>query len=158
MLKINNNMHEYIKKLSLKTNKKYFDILYKLCPEFIEVDECILIKKEDFEIKLDINKILSVYFDRTDFEASYNEFRLEDYYEGLCNNSYESVEMSIEFLKVISNRLKDKFPYYNFHIVLSYDGNYSTMRFYKLRESEETWIDLDNLDEYADEAIIVCII
>ena len=81
--------------------------------------EMLFIKKEDFEIKLDINKILSVYFDRTDFEASYNEFRLEDYYEGLCNNSYESVEMSIEFLKVISNRLKDKFPYYNFHIVRS---------------------------------------
>lgn len=59
-----------------------------LCPEFIEVDECILVKREEYEIKLDINRILSVYFDRTGFEASYNEFRLEDYYEGFFNNSY----------------------------------------------------------------------
>lgn len=47
---------------------------------------------------------------------------------------------------------------FKFHIVLSYDKKDCTLRFYKLRDDESPWFDIENLNDYKQEAILVEII
>lgn len=47
------------------------------------------------------------------------------------------------------------YPNDKFCIVFSSDKEYVTLRFYKIREDEKSWLDEKDLDRYVDEAIMV---
>lgn len=158
MIKYNRNMEE--KLISIETTyQDASDKMIRLWPEFLEVKGFVLLKKNNdaFE-KLDEEKILSIYYDRTDFEASYNEFRIEDYFDSYIGNPMEGLILAVKLSEIWEYKLKRDFPNYKFHIIIGFDDNYTTIRFHKLREEEGSWIALDNLDEYKGKSIAVRIV
>ncbi|MGK9431249.1 hypothetical protein ACSSTO_15500 [Bacillus atrophaeus] len=52
------------------------------------------------------------------------------------------------------NHLNEKFPEHKFVVVLSIDEGFATLRFYKYREEESSWLKEDS-EEYGNEAILI---
>ena len=161
MLVFNKKMNKILKELNDAHYIKYTDLsqLVSLTkPDFVEIKGCILKQKEERLDSLNMDNILRVYFDRTSYEASYNEVRINDYIEHKSNMAFEGISIALELIEIWGKQLKTNFPNYKFHIIISNDDVYTTIRFYKLRESEVSWIILDNLEVYKEEAILVNIV
>lgn len=161
MLKYNKNMINCLKSI-VTFHQNFLDKIMRLWPGFIEIKGFVLLRKYDETREqleeIDVDKALSVYYDRTGFEASYNEFRIEDYFDRSIDNPLEGIAIAIKLSEIWELKLKKDFPHYMFHIIIGFDGEYTTIRFHKLRDEESTWIDLDDLDSYKKEAIAVRII
>ncbi|NRT61815.1 hypothetical protein B0P06_004282 [Clostridium saccharoperbutylacetonicum] len=93
-----------------------------------------------------------MFGDRTGYEASCNEIIINYYIDDLDDN------IIIQTGKIIMDswkeKLKEKYPKYQFSIILSFNKGYCTIRFHKIREDEDRWLESD-LDKYENEAIIV---
>ncbi|OPX41867.1 hypothetical protein CLHUN_42580 [Ruminiclostridium hungatei] len=132
------------------------NILNKFNPKFIEWDGCILLKLgynlDDLPEKFQVNNI---FCDRTQLEATYNHIHLSDVLPELEENPKYSLRIAIEIMKIWEHKLKTEFPKEKFHIVISHDEFGSVVRFYKIRPLDIPWVDIDNIDKYKEEAILV---
>ncbi|NFH70231.1 hypothetical protein FC960_13115 [Clostridium botulinum] len=70
-----------------------------------------------------MKKILLAYYDRTEFEASYNEFRIEDYFDWCVGKPMEGLALAIKLSEIWEYKLKSEFLSYKFHIIMGFDGN-----------------------------------
>ncbi|GAB6087304.1 hypothetical protein [Alkaliphilus crotonatoxidans] len=158
MLKCNKNMMDCLNRVEL-FHQDFLDKIMRIWPEFFEIKGFVLLKKyKDTIEELDEEKILSVYYDKIGFEASYNEFRIEDYFDWCIGKPLEGLVMAVKLSEIWECKLKRDFPNYKFHIIIGFDGEYTTIRFYKLRDEEDSWIALDDLEEYKENAIAVRIV
>ncbi|WP_252230301.1 MULTISPECIES: hypothetical protein [unclassified Clostridium] len=66
--------------------------------------------------------------------------------------------MAVKLSEIWEYKLKSEFPSYKFHIIIGFDGDFTTIRFHKLRDEESSWIAVDNLDEFKGQSIAVRII
>ena len=156
MLRYNKKMENSLK--CFETSHDFLDKIIMIWPEFVEMEGFVLLKKDKDTEELNVEKILSLYRNRTGFEASYNEFRIEDYFDWCIGKPLEGLEMAVKLSEIWECKLKRDFPYYKFHIIISYDENFTTIRFYKSREEECNWVAIDNLDAYKEECIAVRIV
>lgn len=123
-------------------------------PLFYESNGFFLIKKNAKDKKeINTEKIIRLYKDRTGYEASVNECRIEDYFE--CEKEDE-LKIAMQLAEIWEEELKLQFPAHIFHIIIANDEYSTVMRFYMYREEEAIWIDLDNIDSY-DDAIAVIV-
>ena len=123
-------------------------------PLFYENNGFFMIKKDSKEIKeVNTEKILKLYKDRTGYEASVNECRIEDYFD--CEKD-DGLKIAMQLAEIWEEELDRQFPDRIFYIIISSDEYSTTMRFYLYREDETIWIDPDNIDSY-EEAIAVMI-
>jgi len=158
MIKYNKNMIDSLKSLETSQGKS-LDKIMLIWPEFYEVKGFVLLKKnKDIDKELDADKILSLYHDRTGFEASYNEFRIEDYFEWCIGKPIDGLAMAIKLSEIWGLKLKKEFPDYKFYIIMSYDGSFTTIRFHKYRDDEDSWISINELDDYKEESIALRVI
>lgn len=130
-----------------------------LFPDFVSADGCVLLHL--FELpNLDNNRFISneQIPDRTQLEAFVNHIHLSDIFEECADFPEDSLRFGLEIVEAWAGRLKVLFPQDHFHLVLSYDEFGSVVRFYKLRDDEEPWMDVERLDGYSDEGILVRII
>lgn len=158
MIKYNRNMIDSLK--SLKTSHENFlDKIMMIWPEFCEIKGFVLLKKDkDIYEDLDVDRILSFYHDRTGFEASYNELRIEDYFDWCIGKPIEGLAMAVKLSEIWGCKLKKDFPNYKFCIIIGYDDSFTTIRFHKFRDDEYSWISIDDLDDYKEESIALRII
>ena len=98
---------------------------------------------------------ISKYFDLTDAECSVNhlhmDWNVEEPSETKC------LREALAFVKKLTKLLQASYPDTNFRIILGVELRYlcySTVRFHKLREAEATWLDIENIDNCKDEAIL----
>ncbi len=136
----------------IKVNPKdLFNILFPKCKE---VFECIIIDQNDeiFEEKINFPRIISMYGDRTGYEASCNEIRINDYVES--TNISNLLQMGKIAMESWENKLKMDYPEHKFSIILSVNDENVTLRFHKRRDNEKPWLKED-LEGYKDEAIIL---
>lgn len=148
MIKYNKNMRICLDSIQ-KSNKDFEDKVMRIWPEFIEIEGFILLKKDDnISKKFNKKKILSAYYDETAFEASYNEFRIEDYFDWCIKDAEQGLILGNKLSEIWEFKLKKCFPNYKFHIIIEFDGKFTTIRFYRLRKNEDSWISLNDLDEY----------
>ncbi|MCE5286597.1 MAG: hypothetical protein LLG02_12220 [Pelosinus sp.] len=158
MLKCNKNMLESLTNIET-SHQEFLNKLVRIWPEFLEIKGFVILKKYNNTIEeLDEDKILSVYYDKTGFEASYNEFRIEDYFDWSIGKPMEGLALAVKLSEIWECKLKREFPSYKFHIIVGFDGNYTTIRFHKLRDEEGSWIALEDLDEYKGNSIAVRIV
>ncbi|WP_252244565.1 MULTISPECIES: hypothetical protein [unclassified Clostridium] len=158
MIKYNKNMMECLRSIEI-SHKDFLDKIMRIWPEFLEIKGFVLLKKcNDTVKKLDEKRVLSVYYDRTGFEASYNEFRIEDYFDWCIGKPTEALALAVKLSEIWEYKLKSEFPSYKFHIIIGFDGDFTTIRFHKLRDEESSWIAVDNLDEFKGQSIAVRII
>lgn len=160
MLRMNKRMDNLIEKISdcectdavISIEK----ICRLLCPDFKEIDGTILLSLQEYEIpeRIDISKIKQVYGDITGYEFSCNEIRINDYIDYREDQSICILRFALQLQKSWALKIKSEYPEYNFSFILSYDNEYVTLRFHKIRIEEEHYLSLD-LNSYTDEAILV---
>ena len=125
-------------------------------PEFIEWDECVLLS-----ICNNVNELPqkfvpnSIIIDRTQYEATNNHIHIVDFIPELENYPIETLLLSLKLLEVWGMKLKSRFPMDKFHLVISYDEFGSVIRFYKVRSNETPWLEIEKLDDFKEEAILV---
>lgn len=158
LIRTNKNMIDLLEKAKIKKEgviKINTDNLSKIMsPNFKEVHDCIIIDMNN-EIKvenLNFKRILSMFRDRTGYEASCNEIRVNDYID--YSDEIAVLQLAEIIMDTWKYKLKTEYPQYRFCIILSFTEGYVTMRFHVIRENEISWLKAD-LDEYKDEAIMV---
>lgn len=157
MIKTNKKMRNLIDKAN--ETKEYIristdNISKVLNPNFVEVHNCIIIDIND-EIKaenIDFERILLMFQDRTGYEASCNEIRINDYID--CTDEMGVLKTAEVVMKVWEKNLVAEYPQYRFCIILSFSEGYATLRFHMIRENEKSWLKSD-LETYKDEALMI---
>ncbi|MBX4149147.1 hypothetical protein [Paenibacillus lautus] len=124
-------------------------------PDFVEVEGCILIKKytED-NIKINIEHIIHQFGDRTGFEASESHVHMIDISKTFKKHPLEGLRFAKKLLEIWSFKLKIDFPDYEFILILTYHDDDTILRLHRLRESEETWININDIEDF-EEGIII---
>lgn len=109
------------------------------------VYDCIVIDDNDEIIVDDIifDKILKIHGDRTVYEASVNELRVNDYINGDKYDFNNILALGFTILDSWENRLKKEYPDRQFCLIIgSIDGNV-TLRFHQVSENESKWLSED---------------
>lgn len=125
-----------------------------MLPRFKEVYDCIIIdmNNEIKEENINFKRILSMFGDRTGYEVSCNEIRINDYID--YSDEFAVIQLAEIIMDTWKYKLKSEFPKYRFCIILSFSEGYATLRCHAVRENEGSWLKGD-IDEYKDSAIIV---
>lgn len=126
-------------------------------PPFKEVCDCILITNVDAkQIEKNFTNILNVYMDKTGYEASNTETRINDFFANKL-----SVTEGLKIAMLVVNTWKLKIKSLNSSIpicfILSVNDGIVELRCHKVRKSEGLWIDTD-LSNYKDCAIAYTIV
>lgn len=164
MMKFNTEMKNILERINSNRKTKGVTIDLNTCkqflsPDFLELEGCVLLNIFSIQVpkKINIEAILNVYGDRTGYEASRNELRVNDYLEIPKNKEYYLVEVALQLLEVWGLKLKAKFPESKFCFIVSYNEGYVTIRFHKIRQNEMNWL-ADDLEEYEEEGILTKVI
>lgn len=126
-----------------------------LKPTFKCIHGCVVIDNEDRlnEDKVNIQRLISNYGDRTGFEASCNEVRINDYIDGGNLNDSDLVYLGtliiIKWKEILSKTFMDD----EFSFLMALSDGYLTLRFHKNRSDEEGWLNND-LEKY-EEAVAI---
>lgn len=125
-----------------------------MLPNFKEVYDCIIIdmNNEIKEENINFKRILSMFGDKTGYEASCNEIRINDYIDN--SDEFAIIKLAKIIMESWKYQLIAKYPKNKFCIILSFCEGYTTLRCHVIRKNESSWLKGD-LDEYSDEAIIV---
>ena len=155
----NQNMKALLKDVNIKKQNIIKIDLNKLekiiNPKIIEVNDCIILDLNNTIIEKNINFdfILKTFGDKVGYESSCNEIRINDY---IISGSFNSiVKLSFKIIEILKDRLTSKYPNDKFCIIFSSDNKYVTLRFYKIRKYEKTWLNEKDLDKYKQEAIMI---
>ncbi len=158
MIKTNKNMKKLLEKVKIEKEQLIEinpDKLSKIMiPNFKEVYNCVIIdmNNEVKEENINFERILSMFGDRTGYEASCNEIRINDYID--YSDEFAVIQLAEIIMDTWKYKLKIEYPKYGFCIILSFSEGYATLRCHVVRENESSWLK-DDLDEYKDEAIMV---
>lgn len=161
MIKMNNMMKTLIEAMIriendiLKIRSK--DLNKILAPNFIEINDVVLLKLADdnniFK-QISLEKIIQIYGDKTGYEASCNEFYVNQYLDYEEGTELLVLGFGVQLLECWSYKLKHDFPQYKFNLILGYSKGQVTLRFHKLRANETEWLD-SNLENYKHEGIML---
>lgn len=102
--------------------------------------------------------ILGQFGDRTGFEAAESHVHMRDVSKFFEENPIEGLRCAKKVVSMWVAKLKIDFPNYNFLIILTFHGDDSIVRFHKLRDNEAPWVNIEELEDYKDEGIIVEIV
>ncbi|MDA8066345.1 MAG: hypothetical protein M0031_12740 [Thermaerobacter sp.] len=91
------------------------------------------------------------------FEADENHIHLNDYFPKEFRNIFEMTAVATTILEIWNVKLQMQFPLYTFHLIASInkeDGEI-TLRFYRFRDYEGPWLNMDAIDNYEEEALLI---
>lgn len=139
------------KQLAYLDTSNLSDLMY---PKIKEIYDCILIdiKDEIEEERINFSRVIKMYGDKTGYESSCNEFRINDFVE--CGSDLEVIKMTLPVMESWKEKLECDFPQYNFYLILSFSDGYATLRMHRKRNDEKNWLTND-LESYKHEAILV---
>ena len=125
-----------------------------LNPYIVEVNDSVILdfEREMEPEKIDFERILSMFQDRTGYEASCNEIRINDYIE--CDDEIATLKTAMIVMNVWKNYLLREYAQYKFCLILSCSEGYATIRFHVLRDNEHPWLKGD-IEEYTSNALLV---
>ncbi len=126
-----------------------------LHPIIKDVYGCSVIDNED-EIdvdRIDFDTIIERHGDRTGYEASCNDTRINDYIDDDTIEHKELISIGLEIIEMWMMQLKSLYPGKRFTFIMSSDSVYVTLRFYQIRDNDVEYL-CDNLEDY-EEAIAV---
>ncbi|PRS08678.1 hypothetical protein C6W22_10860 [Bacillus atrophaeus] len=148
---------QHLKDLSNTKKVDLSNLKDVISPNIVKVDDCFILDLE-YELTesptINWNRILKMYGDKTGYEASCNELRINDYLDYSDLSVEEILIYALQVMNGWENHLNEKFPEHKFVVVLSIDEGFATLRFYKYREEESSWLKED-IEEYGNEAILV---
>ncbi|WP_337100119.1 hypothetical protein [Paenibacillus sp. YIM B09110] len=125
-------------------------------PTFIEVEDCILIQDDQESPRtVNIEFVLEQFGDRSGFEAAESHVHMMDVSRYFMKHPKEGFSFAQKIMNMWAVKLKFDFPNYNFLIILSFDGEDSIVRFHRIREEENLWIDIDRIEDFKNEGICI---
>ncbi|CAH8767604.1 hypothetical protein [Paenibacillus dendritiformis] len=138
------------------TNKNFLPSEKVLYPNIVEIRGCFILDLEGELNAENINwdMVMKFHKDKTGYEASCNELRVNDYIKDIDMTKNNILICAFQIMEGWEDQLRKCFPGHKFLIVLSCDDQYATLRFYKERPEEKSWLSY-NLDEYKDQGIMV---
>ncbi|CAM4503297.1 hypothetical protein [Paenibacillus typhae] len=151
---LNKLMKSYIKGI----NKS--DHIQQVAPtwcSFTLWEDCVLLENSLKNVTLPESFSAMRYDDRTSIEADFNHLHMNTLFTQEVT-PVSLLQSALSLLNEWERKLKAEYPERSFHLILSYDGDDVVVRFYGLRESELPWIDIDNLENYKLEGVLVKII
>jgi len=126
---------------------------------FVEVSGCVLLQVNDMALPTPdgVDKFLKEEnMDRTGYEAFQNHVHLDDIVP--MDDFLQMLRSGLDVIALWAKKLKSSYPNYTFHIVLAFDaeevGN-CVVRFYRLRNDESPWIDIENIEGYKLDGVLV---
>ena len=134
-------------RISLESLGKLFS------PPFRKVKDCIIIsKKSADELEPYLESVVQeVYGDKTGYEASNTETRINCFFENEISE-ITGVKIALIVLEVWAMRLKEMEPESNFCLIMCSDEERVEIRFHKARNDEQGWLD-DDIEAYKDGAV-----
>lgn len=122
-------------------------------PPFRKVKDCIIIsKKSADELEPYLESVVQeVYGDKTGYEASNTETRINCFFENAISE-ITGVKIALIVLEVWAMRLKEMDPESNFCLIMCSDEDHVEIRFHKVRSEEGGWL-LDDIEDYKDGAV-----
>ena len=142
---------QYDNKDELKMNLESLGKLFS--PPFRKVKDCIIISKESAD-KLEPyleSVVQEVYGDKTGYEASNTETRINCFFENEISE-ITGVKIALIVLEVWAMRLKEMDPESDFCLIMCSDEERVEIRFHKVRSEEDGWL-LDDIETYKDGAV-----
>ena len=150
----NSEMKKLLKDISdhpsVENLKFNFSELYDLFfPEFKKVKDCVIISKKSVnELEMFFDRAIKMYFDKTDYESSHTETRIDCHFEGKVS-MMAGTQIALIALEIWAIRLKQIDPDSKFCLIMFSDEDHVEIRFHKFRE-DEGMILADDLESYQD--------
>lgn len=156
----NDKMESILEMFNIYNKPEYFSpkLSQLINPVFLELNECILLKQNEGSRSINVDYIISAFGDRTGFEAFDSHIHLIDYIDEFRFGIIEGLRFFLQLSILWGTKLKDTFPQYKFHIVLFYNGDNCILRFHRLRDNESPWVDINSINDYTKEALLVNVI
>ena len=153
-MKANDNMQNLLNKIAKIESSVFYETIVEqkiLTPKFKKLYQCVLMDNDDVlsEEKINIERILQIHGDRTGYEASINEVRVNEYLNRSDFEDIELVSIGQSIINEWKQMLEKIFPEENFIFIMTMlDGNL-TLRFHKDRVDEKKWLSND-LEKYKE--------
>ena len=131
-------------------------LLKLLDPTFKNVHGCLIIdnNNENEPSEVNFERILKIHSDKTGYEASCNEVRINDFIESEDIEIRDLLSIGFTILDIWALKLKKSYPSSQFCLIISCHEKNVFIRFHQVRENEQSWL-LDELEKYKDTAIAV---
>lgn len=124
--------------------------------DFVEWDSCVLLRGVNTSGFMEVHfKPTENFRDRTEFEAFCNHVYINDYFPEGEECSEKSLKLALQIATIWEKKLKVRFPDIKFHIIISYDEFGAAIRLYKYRMEEGPWINIDNIEGYLENGVLV---
>ena len=153
----NSEMKKLLKDISdhpsVENLKFNFSELYDLFfPKFKKVKDCVIIsKKSANELEMFFDRAIKMYFDKTDYESSHTETRIDCHFEGEVS-MMAGTQIALIALEIWALRLKQMEPDSKFCLIMSSNEDRVEIKFHKIRDNEIKWL-ADDLDSYHNSAV-----
>ena len=153
----NSEMKKLLKDISdhpsVENLKFNFSELYDLFfPEFKKVKDCVIISKKSVnELEMFFDRAIKMYFDKTDYESSHTETRIDCHFEGKVS-MMAGTQIALIALEIWALRLKQMEPDSKFCLIMYGNEDRVEIRFHKVRENEIKWL-ADDLEGYQGDAV-----
>ena len=153
----NKEMRKLLKDISehpsVENLKFNFSELYDLFfPKFKKVKDCVIIAEESVEeLERFFYRAIEMYQDKTGYEASNTETRIDCHFEGEVS-MMAGTQIALIALEVWALRLKQMDPNSKFCLIMYSNENRVEIRFHKVRENEIKWL-ADDLEGYQGDAV-----
>ena len=151
---LNERMKGYLNDINPNESEEQIDLIWT---SFILWDDCVLLQGNLVNVKLPSSFNETYFYDRTSCEADINHVHLNAFFKQDVKPVI-LLRSALILLNQWERQLRTDYPDRNFHLLLSFDGVEVVLRFYCLREHEYPWMDLENLENYKEEGILVKII
>lgn len=134
----------------LQLNMKGLERLFS--PPIKVVKDCVIITERNIEeIEPYIENAIRMYGDRTGYEASNTETRINCFFENEISET-TGVKVALIVLEIWAMKLKKIEPKSSFCLIMCSDENRVEIRFHKVREDEANWLSED-LEMYKGGAV-----
>lgn len=116
------------------------------------VKDCIIITEESIDkLEKSFNNAIKMYMDKTGYEASNTETRINYYFENEISVE-TGTQIALMVIEIWALKLKQLEPYSQFCLIMCSDEEHVEIRFHKVRDDENSWLSED-LEEYKDGAV-----
>lgn len=144
------NMNTSLDKEVLQLNLQNLKEL--IFPPFKQVKDCVIISKKSIDmLEIAYDKSVELNMDKTGYEAGSSETRINTYFEN--NISMEAgTQIALIVLEIWALELKELQPDSKFCLMVFSDENCVEIRFHKIHERENMWMD-EEIEHYEDGAV-----